>query len=131
MSLDLEILVPDGVALRTRIAGLCAADASGRFGIWPGHEAFLTLLAPCLLALRDEAGVERYAAADGGVLLVEHDHVSIVTREVVTADRLEQVADAAADMLAARRRNEQAARAEFAELQSSLLRELRTMEKQA
>lgn len=130
MSLALEILVPDGVALSTRVLSLCAADASGRFGVWPGHEAFLTLLVPCLLVFREEQGGERYAAADGGVLTVEQDRVSIATREVVAAECLEKVADAAANMLEARHRQERSARAEFTELQASLLRELRAMEKQ-
>lgn len=129
MSLDLEILVPDGVAVQARVVSLRAADASGQFGVRPDHEAFLTLLVPCVLSFREENGRERYAAADGGVLVVEKNHVSVVTREAVVADRLEEVADAAAGMLESRRRHERAARAEFAELQSSLLRELRKVEK--
>jgi F-type H+-transporting ATPase subunit epsilon len=129
MSLDLEVLVPDGVAVQARVVSVRAADASGQFGLLPGHEAFLTLLVPCVLSFREENGRERYTAADGGVLVVEKERVSVVTREAVTADRLEEVADAAAAMLEARRRTEQTARAEFAELQSSLLRELRKVEK--
>jgi len=97
----------------------------------PGHEAFLTLLVPCVLSFREENGRERYAAADGGVLVVEKDQVSVVTREAVIADRLEEVADAAAAMLEARRRTERTARAEFTELQSSLLRELHKVEKRS
>lgn len=129
MTLDLEILVPDGVAVQARVVSLRAADASGQFGVLPGHEPFLTLLVPCVLSFREENGRERYAAADGGVLVVKKDHVSVVTREAVTADRLEEVADAAAAMLEARHQHERTARAEFAELQSSLLRELRKVEK--
>ncbi|HLN27564.1 MAG TPA: hypothetical protein VK395_07445 [Gemmataceae bacterium] len=131
MSLGLEILVPDGVALKARVVNLRAADASGQFGVRPGHEAFLTLLVPCVLSFREENGRERYAAADGGVLVVEKDQVSVVTREAVIADRLEEVADAAAAMLEARRRTERTARAEFTELQSSLLRELHKVEKRS
>lgn len=130
MSLDLEILVPDGIAVQSRVASLRAADASGQFGVWPGHEALLTLLIPCVLSFREESGRERFAAADGGVLVVEKDRVSVVTREAVIADRLAEVADAAAAMLEARRRQERQARAEFAELQSSLLRELGNVERQ-
>jgi F-type H+-transporting ATPase subunit epsilon len=128
MSMELEILVPDGALVKTRIQGLQAADASGRFGIWPGHESFLTLLVPCVIFYRDEAGGDRYAAADGGVLLVEQNHISLVTREAVVADRLELVADKAAAMLGERRRLEKTAQAEFTELQTSLIRELRNVE---
>lgn len=128
MSLDLEILVPDGTVLHTRAASVQATDASGRFGLLPNHEAFLTLLAPCVLLFREEDGRERYAAADGGVLLLEGNHVAVVTREAVVADRLEEVADAAATMLRARQAEEKTARTEFAELQFALLRELRKVE---
>jgi F-type H+-transporting ATPase subunit epsilon len=131
VSLDLEILVPDGIAVQTRVVSLRAADASGQFGVRSGHEAFLTLLVPCMLFFREESGRERYAAADGGVLIVEKNHVSVVTREAVLAERLEDVADAAAAMLESRRQLERTARAEFAELQSSLLRELHKMEKRS
>ncbi len=129
MSLELEILVPDGIALQARVVSLRAMDASGQFGVRTGHEALLTLLVPCLLTFHEENGRERYAAADGGVLLVEKDRVSIVTREAVLADRMEEVADAAKAMLEARRRHERTARTEFAELQSSLLSELHKVEK--
>ena len=129
MSLDLEILVPDSVVVRTRVRRLQASDASGRFGVLPGHEPFLTLLVPCVLCYEDEAGRERYAAADGGVMLLEQKEVSVITREAVVAERLEEVADAVAAMLEKRRLQEQTARAEFAELQTTLLRELRKVEK--
>jgi F-type H+-transporting ATPase subunit epsilon len=128
VSLDLEILVPDGTVVKAAVAGVQAGDASGRFGLLPSHQAFLTLLTPGLLVYREAGGRERYAAVDGGVLLLEGNRVSVVTREAVVADRLEEVADAAAAMLRARRTEEQTARAEFAELQLALLRELRQVE---
>jgi F-type H+-transporting ATPase subunit epsilon len=124
----LNILVPDSVALSAAVSSLQAQDASGRFGLLPHHQPFLTLLVPCVLFFKDEQGRERYAAIDGGVLLSEGDKVEIVTREAAVADRLEEVADKAAAMLEARRLLEQTARMEFSELQTSLLRELRRME---
>jgi F-type H+-transporting ATPase subunit epsilon len=130
MSLELEILVPDGPVVRARITRLQATDASGRFGLRPGHERFLTLLVPCVLTFQEEDGRERYAAADGGVLLLEKGRVSVVTREAVVADRLEEIADTAAAMLKARRAQEASARVEFSELRASLVRELRKAEKQ-
>jgi F-type H+-transporting ATPase subunit epsilon len=131
MSLELEVLVPGGVVIHASVTAVGAADASGRFGLLPGHEAFVTLLTPCVLTYRDQAGRERYAAIDGGVLLLETDHVQIVTREAVAADRLEEVADAAGTMLEARRARERLARTEFVELQTALLRQLREVQKQA
>jgi F-type H+-transporting ATPase subunit epsilon len=91
----------------------------------PGHEDFLTVLIPCVVRYRPEQGVERFAAVDGGVLLLERGRISIATRDAVVADQIDRVADAAAAMLAARREKEQAARSGFAELEITLLRELR------
>ncbi len=129
MSFTLEILVPDGTLIQTEVVRLQAGDASGRFGLLPNHEPFLTLIAPCILEFDESDGRTHYAAADGGVLLMEANHASVVTREAVVADRLEDVADAAKAMLAARRAQEKGARAEFAELQASMVRELRHVEK--
>jgi F-type H+-transporting ATPase subunit epsilon len=129
VSLDLEILVPDGVVLRTRVRSLQAEDASGRFALLPGHQAFLTVLIPGVLVYRDEEGREHYAAVDGGVLLLEQGRVSVATSDAVVADRLEEVADAAAAMLTARRAQERTARAAFAELETTLLRELGNVER--
>lgn len=131
MSMELEILVPDEVIVRTRISALSAADASGRFGLLSHHQRFLTLLAPCVLSFREEDGSQRYAAADGGVLLLEKNRVSIVTREAVVAEALDDVAAAAESMLEARRLHEKAAHTEFAALRAMLLRELGGVRRQA
>jgi F-type H+-transporting ATPase subunit epsilon len=125
MILELEILVPDRVVVEGRIRALQAADASGRFGIRTGHEDFLTVLVPCVVRYQPESGAERFAAVDGGVLLLERGRIAIATRDAVVSDRLEKVADAAAAMLEARREKERAARSGFAELEMTLLRELR------
>lgn len=125
MSLELEILAPDHQVLSDRVVSLQAGDASGRFGLRTGHEDFLTVLVPCVVRIQSESGGERFAAVDGGVLLLERGRISIATRDAVVADRLEQVADAAAAMLEARHEKERAARSGFAELETTLLRELR------
>ena len=125
MSLELEILAPDRVIVRTQVGSLQAADASGRFGLRIGHEDFLTVLVPCVVRYHAEDGGEMFAAVDGGVLLLEGGRISIVTRDAVVAERLDQVADAAAAMLQARKEKEHAARSGFTELETTLMRELR------
>jgi F-type H+-transporting ATPase subunit epsilon len=126
--LELELLVPDGVVAHARIRGLQASDASGRFGLLPGHERFYTVLAPCVLTYHTLDNCEHYAAVDGGVLLLEDGGVSIVSREAFTADRLETVAEAAHAMFEARRAQERTARSAFTELETSLLRQFRKAE---
>ena len=131
MTLTLEILVPDAVVLTTRVTGVQAADATGRFGLRPGHEPFVTVLVPSLLVYTDEAGTERYAAVDGGALVLEGDRVSVVTREAVLSDRLEDLSERAAAILDVRRRQEGKARAEFDELQTALVKQLARVGKQS
>jgi F-type H+-transporting ATPase subunit epsilon len=128
MTLDFEILVPDGVVLQTKIRALQAADASGRFGIWPGHEAFVTVLEPCIVIYRDEHDCEKFAAVDGGTLVLEHGTISIACREAIVAETLDEVADRAGTMLAQRYQAERTARGEFTELQTTLLRQLKKTE---
>jgi F-type H+-transporting ATPase subunit epsilon len=128
MTLSVEIRVPNGVVLQREIAALQARDASGSFGLLPGHEDFCTVLVPCVVGIRDQEGRESYAAVDGGILLLERGHLAIVTQDAVTADRLEDVATAAAAMVQERRGQELAARAAFADMVASLLQELTALE---
>lgn len=124
MTLRLEIIAPDAVVLETAVSGVQAADATGRFGVRPGHEPFVTVLVPSLLVYTDAHGAERYAAIDGGVMVVEKGTVSVTTREAVLSDRLDDLAARAADILDARRRREHHARTEFEELQFALVKQL-------
>ena len=126
--LEFEILVPDGVVASERISSLEAADATGRFGIWPLHEPFFTVLSPGLLKYRLADGTQQYAAVDGGVLLVEMGRASVATREALTSSRLDDVAAKAAGLLSARRAQEQSASSAFAELEVSLARQLGKLE---
>lgn len=128
MTLDLEIIAPDRVVAHRRVVAVQAADASGRFGIRLGHEDFMTVLTPCVMVIREEDGHESYAALDGGVMVLESGRISIVTRDAVLAARLDEVADRAAEMLKSRSEREKSARSGFAELETSLMRELRKAE---
>lgn len=130
-ALDFEILVPDGVVTKERISSLEAEDASGRFGIWPHHAPFFTVLAPCVIVYRPEGGGEQYAAIDGGVLLVESGRASIVSREALASPRLDDVAGKARALLAARRVQERSTRSAFAELEASLARQLGRLERKS
>jgi F-type H+-transporting ATPase subunit epsilon len=131
VTFGLTILVPDAVVLETRVRAVQAADATGRFGLRPRHEPFVTVLVPSMLVYTDEGGRELYAAVDGGVLLMEVDRVSVVTREAVLADRLDDLTERAAAILDSRRRRERCARIEFDELQTALVKQLARVGKQS
>jgi F-type H+-transporting ATPase subunit epsilon len=127
MNLVLHVLVPDGIELEVSVIAVQAADASGSFGLLPGHEAFVTVLAPGVLSYRTPEGRDRFVAVDGGMLLVEDEHVWVTTHDAVAADQLEDLTDTTAAMLTRRSAEERVARAAFSELETSLRRELSHM----
>src|SRR5471030_2895565 len=68
----------------TEVVALRAEDATGSFGILPGHAAFLTVLAPSVLRWHAADGVEQFCAVKEGVLRVSGgDEISIACREGV------------------------------------------------
>ena len=50
------------------LASIVAADASGQFGLQPGHCALVTVLEPGLFRYRTQQGAWVYAACVGGLL---------------------------------------------------------------
>jgi F-type H+-transporting ATPase subunit epsilon len=83
--LHLTIATPARVLFdSTEVVALRAEDASGSFGILPGHAAFLTVLAPSVLRWHAADGVQRFCAVKEGVLRVSGGHdVAIACREGV------------------------------------------------
>jgi F-type H+-transporting ATPase subunit epsilon len=84
----LWIVTPLSVVVDEDAESLRAEDASGSFGIRPGHAPFLTALAVSILSWKT-AGVERFCALRGGVLTVTGGNtVAVASREAVTGDDL-------------------------------------------
>jgi F-type H+-transporting ATPase subunit epsilon len=84
----LRIVTPLSVVVDEEADSLRAEDASGSFGIRPGHAPFLTALTVSILRWKT-AGSERFCALRGGVLTVTGGTtVSIATREAVAGDDL-------------------------------------------
>jgi F-type H+-transporting ATPase subunit epsilon len=85
----LTIVTPLAMVVDQDIASLRAEDASGSFGIWPGHAAFLTSLAISVVSWTTPAKVTHFCAVRGGVLTVtDGKSIAIATREAVTGDDL-------------------------------------------
>ncbi len=84
----LRVVTPLSVVVDEDADSLRAEDASGSFGIRPGHAPFLTALTISILSWRN-AGAERFCALRGGVLTVTGGNtVAIATREAVAGDDL-------------------------------------------
>ena len=89
IAMRLIVTTPTMIALdESPVRHVRAEDASGAFGIEPGHADFLTTLSICVVKWRNGGG-EHYLAARGGVLRVrEGKVVEIATREAVVDDDL-------------------------------------------
>lgn len=87
-AMPLRIITPLSVVVDEPATDLRAADASGSFGILPGHADFLTRLAVSVVSWTTAEGASRFCAVRGGALTVRAGHVAIATREAVTGDDL-------------------------------------------
>jgi F-type H+-transporting ATPase subunit epsilon len=87
----LTVTTPLAVALEAKdVAHLRAEDATGAFGILPGHADFLTALTLSVATWRDRAGAEHHVALRGGMLRVAGgDRIAIATPEAVPGDDLD------------------------------------------
>ncbi len=88
--MKLHITTPLRVVVdESQVASLRAEDASGGFGILPGHADLLTSLAISVVSWTDAQGAKRYCAVRRGVLTMEGGQtISIATREAVPGDDL-------------------------------------------
>ena len=95
----LQIITPLSVAVDVPdIRALRAEDASGHFGILPGHAAFLSSLVVSVVGWTGADGAPRYCAVRGGMIAVTGgQEITITTREAVPGDDL---ATLEADVLA-------------------------------
>lgn len=89
----LVITTPVEVAAEaSEVAALRAEDATGAFGILPGHADFLTALAISVVSWRHGDGSGGHCAVRGGVLTVTGGReVAVATREAVASLDLERL----------------------------------------
>lgn len=116
----LSVAVTDGA-----VASLRAEDASGDFGILPGHADFLTVIEAGVLRWRGETGPWHYCALRGGVLSVSGGRdVRIACREAVRAEDLATLSDAVARQRAAMQDAARQARSASTKLHARAVRQL-------
>ena len=86
----LRIVTPLSVAIdEDGVIALRADDATGSFGILPGHADFLTSLAISVVSWASSNGMRHYCAVRRGVLSVANGQdIAIATREAVRGDNL-------------------------------------------
>ncbi|MBK3333273.1 hypothetical protein GWK41_09340 [Persephonella atlantica] len=88
--LNLRFLTPENEeTYRAKLLSL--EDRLGSLGIYPGHEEYITVLDRSIGYFVDEEDKKIYFAYDFGILSVEEDTVSIITRAVITGLSLESL----------------------------------------
>ena len=107
------------------ISALRAEDASGSFGVLPGHADFLTSLAIGVVRWRDGEGTAHYCAVRGGVLTVTGGReIAIATRVAVLGDDLATLDETVLARFRADTETERAERADSTRLQLNAIRQI-------
>ena len=86
----LRIVTPLSVVIdEDGVRALRAEDATGSFGILPGHADFLTSLAISVVSWESAKETRHYCAVRRGVLsVIAGQNITIATREAVASDDL-------------------------------------------
>ncbi|GHF60542.1 F0F1 ATP synthase subunit epsilon [Seohaeicola zhoushanensis] len=124
--LSLSIATPLRIVLdETGILSLRGEDASGGFGILPGHADYVTVIDAGVLRWRGESGPWRYCVVRGAVFTVSGgETVHVACRDAVTGDDL---ATLQAEVAESRRAHDDASRrtrAQSARLHARAIRRL-------
>lgn len=124
--IKLRIITPLRVEVEEDgVRSLRAEDASGGFGVLPGHADLLTSLNLSVLGWTRADGSRRYCAVRRGVLSISGGReVLVATREAVVGDDLEVLAGDVLSRLRADQERERDERVEGTRLQLSAIRQI-------
>lgn len=115
----------DFVAVYEDVVSLRAEDASGCFGILPGHADLLTVLDIGVASWRQADGQARHCAVRGGVMrVVGGDTVEIATREAILSDDLGRLESTVLAQFHAREEAERSEHSREQQLELQALREI-------
>jgi F-type H+-transporting ATPase subunit epsilon len=122
----LRIITPLAVVIdEDDVLAMRAEDASGGFGILPGHADFLTSLAISVVRWKRSDGTRRYCAVRRGVLTVTAGRdIAIATREAIAGDDLATLDDIVLDRFRADLETERTERVESTRLQLNAIRQI-------
>ena len=127
MSAPLHLLISTPQQILVDCADVLALrgeDASGSFGLLPGHEDFLTALVPTVLRWRRAGGAPGFCAVRGGVLSLRGGELRIACREGVLGAQLETLEAGVRSARAARLDSTRQARVEHLRLHTQAVRQL-------
>jgi F-type H+-transporting ATPase subunit epsilon len=124
----LLITTPDALIVSADdVIAVTAEDASGAFGILPGHADLVTALEVSVMSWVQRDGRRRYCALRGGVIHVrDGSEIAIATPEALIADDLERLDTEVLEKLRADAEEERAARAHTEQLRLRAMRHILT-----
>ncbi|MDQ2764198.1 MAG: F0F1 ATP synthase subunit epsilon [Pseudomonadota bacterium] len=121
----LRIVTPLSVVVDDDALSVNAEDASGSFGILPGHADFLTSLAISVVGWKQGDGTQRYCAVRRGMLAVAGgEDVAVATREAIPGDDLATLDTTVLDRFRADNEQERSERFESVQLQLNAIRRI-------
>jgi F-type H+-transporting ATPase subunit epsilon len=106
------------------VASFVAEDASGSFGILPGHEHFVTVMEFGLARFRSAEGEWQYLAAPGAVLYWRDDELHFSTRRYVRDTDFDSIGAVLNEQLVAEERALQAVKDSLRGLEEEMLKRL-------
>jgi F-type H+-transporting ATPase subunit epsilon len=86
----LEIVTPQGLALKEEVDDVAAPSVSGEFGVLPGHLPLLAALRTGIVTYH-KGGQEKKLAVAEGFVEVKDDRALLLTDKVATADQVDVV----------------------------------------
>lgn len=121
----LRIVTPLSVVVDNDALSVRAEDASGSFGILPGHADFLTSLAISVVGWKQGNGTQRYCAVRRGMLSVAGGKdVAVATREAIPGDDLATLDATVLDRFRAEIEQERSERFDSVQLQLNAIRRI-------
>ncbi|ACO78177.1 F0F1 ATP synthase subunit epsilon [Azotobacter vinelandii CA] len=125
LPLRLRIVTPQQVLVDcTDVVAFRGEDASGGFGLLPGHVDYLTVLVPTVLRWRRAGGEQGFCAVHGGVLSLSGGELRVACREGIVGERLEQLEAQVREARETRRDSARRARVEHLRLHTQAVRQL-------
>lgn len=121
----LHIADPCAILVDCEVRSVRAEDASGSFGLLPGHADFLTVLEVSVVSWHDADGTPGYCAVRNGVLTVTGGRdVAVATREGHVGDDLAALEETVLARYRARQEGERSGRVGAAKLRMRAIRHM-------
>lgn len=127
-AMQLKVLLPTEILVDEPAAKVIAEALDGYFCLLPRHRDFVTALVPGVVAFNDQAGVERFAAIDEGVLVKCGPSVMISAYNGVCGDDLDGLQSLVEEIYLQLNEHERRARTALSRLEAGTLRKFKELQ---